>query len=441
MINWLIRSLLLILLNFILINESAGQVPPARVQKPPARVIAGIPVNYSEDSVGVYTLPDPLILLNGQKVTSAKTWFEKRRPEIVKLFEENQYGRSPDPPLDMTFNVFEKGTPAFDGRAIRRQVTIYFTKDTSVYKMDLLIYFPANARGAVPLLLNVGFSPNSSTIADPGIKQGYTWGRDGKRVPANRNMQFGGFNILPFIEKGIGVATVYYGDIEPDFPAGIKYGIRGHYLRPGTIKPAPDEWGAIAAWAWGLSRAMDYFTTDKNIDAGKVALFGVSRLGKTVLWTAAKDTRFAMVIASCSGEGGAALSRRNYGETIKHLADSTRYFYQFCANYGKYGDRVNEFPVDAHMLLSLIAPRAVLLQTGTTDLWSDPKGEFLAAAAAGPVFKLLGSQGLETNEMPAAGTPVLNKLGYFMHSGGHGALPADYTVFLEYMKKYLFGGQ
>jgi hypothetical protein len=408
-------------------------------QTPPARMVAGIPVNYSEDSVGVYTLPDPLLMLDGKRVTDQKTWYSKRRPEIVKLYEDNQYGRYPEPPKDLSFSVFEKGTPAFDGKAIRRQVTIYFTKDTGNYKMDLLIYYPANAKGKVPLLLNVSFSPNASTIPDPGIKMGYTWSRDGKRVPANRNSQFGRFNILPFIEQGIGVATIGYGDIEPDFAKGIKYGIRGYYLKPGTLKPEPDEWGAIAAWAWGLSRAMDYLKTDKDIDAGKVALFGVSRLGKTVLWTAAKDTRFAMVIASCSGEGGAALSRRNYGETIKHLADSTRYFYQFCANYGKYGDRVNEFPVDANMLLSLIAPRPVLLQTGDKDFWSDPKGEFLAAVAAGPVFKLLGSQGLETSVMPPAGTPLLTNLGYFMHSGGHGALPTDYPVFLDFMKKNFSG--
>jgi hypothetical protein len=410
-------------------------------QKPPARVVAGIPVNYSEDSVGVYTLPDPLVLLNGKKVTDAKTWYDKRRPEIIKLYEENQFGRYPEAPKDMSFVLFEKGTPAFNGKALRRQVTVYFTKDTSNFKMDLAIYLPANKKGKVPLLLNVSFSPNASTIDDPGIKAGYMWGRDGKKVPAPRNSMFGRLNILPFIEQGIGVATVYYGDIEPDFPTGIKYGIRGHFLKPGTTKPAPDEWGAISAWAWGLSRAMDYFEKDKDIDAAKVALFGVSRIGKTVLWTAARDSRFGLVIASCSGEGGAALSRRNYGETIKHLADSTRYFYQFCTNYGKYGDRVNEFPVDGNLLVSLIAPRPVLLQTGDTDFWSDPKGEFLAAVAAEPVFRLLGKQGLGTTEMPAAGKPILNTLGYYMHSGGHGAMPTDYPVFLDFIKKNFLEGK
>jgi hypothetical protein len=424
------KTFFIILALLLVFIETSGQ-------NAPARVVAGIPVNYSEDSVGVYTLPDPLTLLNGKKVTNSKTWFVKRRPEIVKLYEENQFGRCPGVPKDMKFKVTEINGTAFDGKAIRRQVTVYFTKDTSNYKMDLLIYFPAKAATPVPLLFNVSFSANASTVADPGIKDGFTWSREGKRVPAQRNMRFGALNPIPLIEQGIGVATVYYGDIEPDFAAGIKYGIRGHFLKPGMTKPGPDEWGAIAAWAWGLSRAMDYFETDKDIDSKRVALLGVSRLGKTVLWTGARDTRFAMIIASCSGEGGAALSRRNYGETIKHLADSTRYFYQFCTNYGKYGNRVNDFPVDSHMLISLLAPRPVLLQTGDKDFWSDPKGEFLAAVAASPVYKLLGKQGLETIQMPQAGQPILNTPGYYMHSGGHGTIASDWNIFLEFIKKYL----
>jgi hypothetical protein len=144
-----------------------------------------------------------------------------------------------------------------------------------------------------------------------------------------------------------------------------------------------------------------------------------------------------MVIASCSGEGGAALSRRNYGETIKHLTEPTRYPYQFCANYAKYADRVNQFPVDAHMLITLMAPRPVLLQTGDTDTWSDPKGEFLAAVAAGPVFKLLGAQDLGTDQMPGAGQPILHTLGYAMHAGGHGTIPSDWDLFLKFMQMHL----
>jgi hypothetical protein len=406
-------------------------------QKEPARVVNGIPVNYSEDSVGVYTLPDPLRLSNGDAVKDADTWLKKRRPEIIHLYEENQFGKMPGRPANMHFTAFDKGTPVFDGKAIRKQVTIYFTKDTGSHKMDLLIYLPVNTKKPVPLLLQVAFTANSNVINDPGIRIGEVWTKEGKKVPAVTTNYPNKLNIEPFIEQGIAVATVYYGDIEPDFAGGIQYGIRGIYLKPGQTQPAPDEWGAISTWAWGLSRAMDYFETDKQVDAKRIALFGVSRLGKTVLWTGAYDTRFAMIIASCSGEGGAAISRRNYGETIKLLSLPARYAYQFCANYQKYADSVNQFPVDGHLLVSLMAPRPLLLQTGDQDYWSDPKGEFLAAVAATPVYHLFDKKGMETTVMPPAGQPLLNTLGYTMHTGGHGTVPSDFEIFLSFIKKYL----
>ena len=172
------------------------------------------------------------------------------------------------------------------------------------------------------------------------------------------------------------------------------------------------------------------------MDAKRVALFGASRLGKTVLWAGASDTRFAGVIACCSGEGGAALSRRNYGETIAHLTAPSRFPYQFCANYGKYAQHVDQFPVDANLLVALMAPRPLLLQTGDKDYWSDPKGEFLAAVAAGPVYQLLGARGLETDQWPAAGVPVMHTLGYYMHAGGHGTLPSDWNEFLAFLEMH-----
>jgi len=409
----------------------------AHGQNAPRTEVAGIPVNYDESRVGTYSLPDPLTLNNGAQVRDAKTWIQKRRPEIVRLFEENQFGRSPGRPAGMSFDVFDKGAAALDGKALRKQVTVYFSRDKAGPKMDLLIYLPAGARKPVPLLLNLSFSANMSVVDDPGVKPGEVWNREKKRVSATRGSNLGRLNVAPFLAQGIGVATVYYGDIDPDFQGGIPYGARSLYLKPGQTEPAPDEWGAIAAWGWGLSRAMDYLETDKEVDAKRVAILGVSRLGKTVLWAGARDERFAMVIASCSGEGGAALSRRNYGETIKHLTEPTRYPYQFCANYRKYADQVDRFPVDAHMLIALIAPRLVLLQTGDTDVWSDPKGEFLAAVAAEPVFRLLGKQALGTEQMPPAGQPILHTLGYAMHAGGHGTIPSDWDLFLKFMQMHL----
>src|SRR6266540_3113041 len=409
----------------------------AHGQNAPRTEVAGIPVNYDESRVGSYTMPDPLKLNNGAPARDAKTWLQKRRPEIVRLFEENQFGRSPGRPAGMSFDVFDKGAPALDGKAIRKQVTVYFSRDKAGPKMDLLIYLPAGARKPVPLLLNLSFSANSSVVDDPGVKPGEIWNREKKRVPATRGSNLGRLNVAPFLSSGIGVATVYYGDIDPDFQGGLPYGVRSLYLKPGQTEPAPDEWGAIAAWAWGLSRAMDYLETEKSVDAKRVAILGVSRLRKTVLWAAAHDSRFALVIASCSGEGGAALSRRWYGETVKHLTAPSLYPYQFAANYQKFGDHVDQLPVDAHMLLALIAPRPVLLQTGDTDKWSDPKGEFFAAVGAGSVYRLLGKQGLEVDQMPIAGQAIMHTIGYYMHSGGHGTISSDWDQFLKFMQMHL----
>jgi hypothetical protein len=403
---------------------------------PPAEV-AGIPVNYDEAKVGTYTLPDPLVLADGKPVRDAKTWTEKRRPEIVRLFEENQYGRSPGRPAGMTFDVFERGTPAFDGKAIRRQVTVRFSGGKS---MNLLVYLPASARKPVPFLLHLSFAANSTTVDDPGIKAGEVWGPDKKKIPASQGRKFAKVDVAPLLDAGFGFGTIYYGDIDPDFAGGIQYGVRSEFLKPGQTEHAPGEWGTIAAWAWGLSRAMDYLETDHAVDAKRVAIMGVSRLGKTVMWAGAHDTRFALVIASCSGEGGAALSRRNYGETIAHLTAPSRYPYQFCANYGKYAEHVDKLPVDANMLVALMAPRPVLLQTGDQDRWSDPKGEFLAAVAAGPVFQLLGKQGLDTDRMPAAGTGIFHTVGYFEHIGPHGTIPSDWDQYLKFLKMHLHRG-
>jgi len=410
--------------------------------KPAAAVVAGIPVNYDEAKVGTYTLPDVLMLKNGKKVTDKQTWLSQRRPEIVKLFEEYQFGEMPPKPAALSFNIFDKGTPVFNGEVIRKQVTVYFTKDTSAHKMDILLYLPAKATKPVPLILMLSFSPNSSmAVDDPGVKQGVSWDKNGKKSPAPKTGlgRLGKDDIERFTANGFAVATIYYGDIEPDFKLGYQVGIRGYYLKPGQQVPADNEWGAISAWAWGLSRAMDYLETDKQINTKRVALQGVSRLAKTVLWAGAHDTRFKMVIESCAGEGGGALSRRNYGENIAHMTDTSRYYYQFAPNWHKYANDFNASLVDAHMLVALMAPRYLLMQTGTTDLWSDPHGEFLAAVAAQPVYNLFGLQGPGTANWPDGGDASLayNPLGYYMHVGGHGNIPSDWDIYLNYVKKYL----
>ena len=271
------------------------------------------------------------------------------------------------------------------------------------------------------MFFSINFGPVQYAVEDPGIKPETAWDpKTNTRVMPTVDRGFGHIDAEALLDAGYGVATYYYGDVDPDYAEGFPNGIRARYLKPGQKDRSPDDWGSIAAWAWGMSRVEDYFETDKSIDAKRVVIHGVSRLGKTVMWAGAHDQRFAAVIASCSGEGGAALSHRNYGETIAHLTAPSRYPYQFAINYAKYAGFPDKAPMDANLLIALIAPRPLLLQTGNTDYWSDPKGEFLAEVAAGPVYKLLGKQDLGTDAWPAAKEPIFHDLGYYMHDGGHG---------------------
>jgi hypothetical protein len=408
----------------------------AQTGPPEEKPIAGIPVNYREDKVGTYTLPDAMKFNDGKPVRRAKDW-AKRRAEIVKIFETQQYGTAPGRPADERFEVTDKGTPALDGKAIRKQVTIHLSKDPSWPAIHLLEYLPANAKKPVPIYFDINFGAVQAAVDDPGITPQKV--RDPKTdelvdaKPGGRG--FGKINVGIFLDAGIGVATFNYAELDPDSLTGFSHGIRAKYLKAGQTDRAPEDWGSIAAWAWGMSRVQDYFETDKDVDAKRVAIHGVSRLGKTVTWAGAIDPRFAAVIASCGGEGGAALSHRDYGETVAHLTAPSRYPYQFAANYAKWGGFPDKAPMDANMLLALIAPRPVLLQTGSTDYWSDPRGEFLAAVAAGPVYKLLGKQDLGTDVWPAAKVPLFsNGLNYYMHDGPHGMVPTDYDIYVQFLK-------
>ena len=427
-------------------TPAGDRLPPAStaVAKPPASVVAGIPANYDESKVGSYTLPAVLRLNDGTPVTDAKTWITKRRPEIDRMFETQQFGRAPGRPAGESFEVAEKGTPALGGKALRRQVTIWLTaehdpaKNHNAGAIHLLEYLPAGAKGPVPMFLSINFGAIQNAVDDPGITPQTVWDpKTNTRIDPPKGRGFGRIEVLPMLEAGIGVATFYYGDVEPDYLNPGENGTIAAHLHSGQTQPGPEECGAIAAWAWGMSRVEDYFETDPQVDARRVAIHGVSRLGKTVMWAGAHDQRFAAVIASCSGEGGAALSHRDYGETIAHLEAPTRYPYQFAANWAKYKGFPDDAPFDAHMLVALVAPRPLLLQTGNTDFWSDPKGEFLAAVAAGPVYKLLGKDPLDTDVWPAANQPILHDLAYEMHDGGHGMVASDWPIYVSFLQQHL----
>ena len=399
--------------------------------------VADIPVIYTEAMAGHCELPPLLTLEDGEAVTTAEAWRDRRRAEVFELVERSQFGRAPGRSETMSFDVFDEGTPAFDGRAVRRQVTIYFTDNRDEHYLDLLIYTPADAKGPVPLLLAIGWVPNNLAVDDPGVKPGRRWNREtNSRVEAgNGRRGFGQIDPRVAIERGYGIATFHYNDVEPDALGGFEQSIRAAYTDGG--EPAGDEWGAIAAWAWGVSRVIDYFETDPLVDETRVAVTGASRLGKTALWAGASDERIACVLASVSGAGGAALSRRNYGERIAHLIAPTRFPYWFASDLKQWAGRMDEAPWDSHMILSLIAPRPLLLHTGDQDRFSDPYGEWLAAREASAVYELLGETGLPQFEFPQADEFLPTRLGWFMHEGGHGVPPTVWPRLYDFMDVHL----
>lgn len=408
------------------IDAEFAKLPAVRLPVPAATT--------DEARVRPYTLPDPLVLANGKRVVRPAQWWRERRPQILAMFETLEFGRAPARPSGQHFEVFERGAPAFGGKALRRQVLIHVARDPAAPKIQLVEYLPANARGPVPMVLMIGFSAPSAMIDDPGIRPSLVWDPAKKLKVAARPSPMGKFDPRPFLDAGFGVTTYYYGDLDPDFRDGYALGIRG-YLANGQPRAA-DAWGAIGAWAWSLSRVQDYLETDRAVDAKRVALIGASRLGKTVLWAAARDQRFAAVIACCSGKmGGAALMRRNFGSTIAGSSPGESDFW-LAENFRQFHHNEDRLPMDSHMLLSLIAPRPVLLQTGKYDHAADPKGEFLSGVAATPVYRLLGKQGLDGATWPPAG-PILNDLGYTMNSGGHGVQPSDWGIYLQFLQKHL----
>jgi len=397
--------------------------------------------NYDEAKVPKYDLPDPLLFADGRPVADARAWTTKRRPEILELFTTQVYGRSPAPRKDMHFEVTEVDKKALGGKAVRKQVTVYFSADESGPQMDILIYLPAKAKGPTPTFLGLNFRGNHSINADPAIKLSTSWMRSGgsgvvdnRAIEQSRGTSSSRWAVDMILDRGYGLATIYYGDIDPDFHDGFQNGVHPLFYKNGQTKPTARQWGSIAAWAWGLSRAVDYFETDDDIDHERIAVIGHSRLGKTSLWAGAQDERFAIVISNDSGCGGAALSRRRFGETVKRI--NTSFPHWFCDNFVKYNDNEDALPVDQHMLIALIAPRPFYIASAEQDRWADPRGEFLSGLGADPVYRLLGTDGIGVSKMPELDQPVISTIGYHIRTGGHDVKEFDWKTYLGFADKH-----
>lgn len=375
--------------------------------------------NYDEAKANPYRLPDPLTMKNGERVADAEAWWGRRRPEILEDFAREMYGRIPGGAPSITWEV----TSATSGSFIRKIVVGRI--DNSRYpgagpSIHITLYLPVKAAGAVPVIMALVAGPGGYGAPRPAAAGTLAAPRD---PPA-------GSALYQVLEMGWGYATLEVGPIQNDYAGGLTSGIIG--LMNGGSARKPDEWGALAAWAWGASRAVDYFETDKSVDAKRLGVEGHSRYGKAALLAAALDGRWAIVYPSCSGEGGAKPSRRNWGETTDNIAGS----HWMAGNFRKYAGHWDDLPVDSNELIALVAPRPVFLNGGTQDQWADPHGAFLAAVAAGPVYRLLGKRDLGSTEMPEPdGALVAGDIAFRYHAGGH-TDAIDFPAFLQFASRY-----
>ena len=413
-------------------------IPPDRLVLTDGRELT---VCFDEARVPSYTLPDPLVFGSGEAVRNIEEW-QRRRAEILELFRTHVYGRSPGAPGSLRSELLESEPAALGGRAVREQVRLRFG-ERGTPRLDLLIYRPAAMDGPVPAFLGLDFYGNHSVHADPGILLSDQWMpndpghciEDHRATERSRGASASRWPVETIVERGYALAVAYCGDLDPDYDDGFQNGVHPLFYREGQSQPDPDQWGAIGAWAWGLCRILDFLESHSAIDHRRVAVIGHSRLGKTALWAAAQDERFALAISNQSGCGGAALSRRRLGETVEAITATFPHW--FARNFERYANREDALPVDQHMLLSLVAPRPLYVASATLDLWSDPRGEFLAAKAAEPVYQLLGAGGLDADRMPEIDQPTGDVLAYHVRSGGHDLSRWDWLQYLVFADRHL----
>jgi len=392
--------------------------------------------NYDERKVPEFEVPDPLRMFNGRKIRNQRRWEKKARPELLEFFTRNVYGRVPGELGISTWEVVEQSDNALGGKAKRKQVDLVFKKNGRSLHFNILIYLPKDVDNA-PVFLGYNFYGNHTITNDVNVIISDAWARNNpsfgiinnQLTEQSRGVRVNRWAVNEIIDAGFGLATIYYGEVDPD-KDDFRDGIHPFFYVDAQQRPAADEWGSIAGWAWGLSRAMDYFEEDAEVNENKVVVFGHSRLGKTSLWAGVTDERFAAVISNNSGCGGAALSNRQFGETVARINNSFPHW--FCKNFRNYNKNEDALPADQHELLALIAPRPVYVASAEEDQWADPRGEFLSAFYATPVFKLYGEKGIPSKEMPAINQPIQNSVAYHIRTGGHDVTNYDWEQYIKW---------
>ena len=392
--------------------------------------------NYDESKVPVFDLPDPLTTFSNKQIQTSSSWNGLRRPELISFFESQVFGKVPGTLDAMAFEVEEESNSALGGLAKRRQVKVTITKNGKTLSFLILLYLPKKIDRA-PLFLGYNFHGNHTVINDPDIFISKAWSLNNTSIgisnhtltEESRGLRSSRWAIIKMIEAGYGLATIYYGEIDPD-KNDFTDGLHSLFYTEGQKRPAKDEWGGIGAWAWALSRAMDYLENDMEVDKSRVIVFGHSRLGKAALWAGAMDERFAGVISNDSGCGGAALSRRKFGETVAQINKTFPYW--FSENFKKYNNAEEDLAVDQHELLALIAPRPLYVASAKDDEWADPKGEFLSTYYATPVYSLFGKAGIPSIEMPNVNSPIQNTVAYHIRTGKHDVTEYDWEQYIKW---------
>ena len=402
--------------------------------------------NYDESTITSYTLPDLLKTQDGAAISTAEAWSSKRRPEVLALFEQHVFGKTP--PVStwgkVDFKVTQVKKDALGGKATRKFIHISLPEHPAWQGMEVMLYTPNGLSQPAPCFVGPSFGGNHAVSTEKDVPLSSRWMRASKEkgvvenhaTEDSRANEASRWPLEMIIAQGCAVATYYYGDIEPDHADGWKDGLRAVLSKDGANTEWKDgDWGAIGAWAWGLSRIADYLESDADVNAKQLAVIGHSRLGKTSLWAGAQDQRFGVVISNNSGEGGAAIMRRNFGETTAIITKAFPHW--FTKTYSSYANNDASCPIDHHMLIALAAPRGIYIASAVEDTWADPKGEFLSGLNAEPVYALFGKKGYGVSEQPAIDSPVGDSIAYHVRTGKHDVTSYDWEQYLKFAKRQL----